>query len=120
MDYTKNALGKSLIMTMATFFLRIRSHFVNSFNKISLESPKITPPEKCVSLKMPMFWEPLFLQKSTSYGSSGGSASGKMLVFRCTFFQVFTPPCSKHTPYLKISVFGALFLKKHFFIQSLP
>ena len=27
---------------MATFFLRIRSHFVNIFNKISWESPKIT------------------------------------------------------------------------------
>ena len=27
---------------MATFFLRIRSHFVNMFNKISWEPPKIT------------------------------------------------------------------------------
>ena len=30
---------------MATFFLRIRSHFVNIFNKISWESPKITSPK---------------------------------------------------------------------------
>ena len=30
---------------MATFFLRIRSHFVNMFNKISWESPKITSPK---------------------------------------------------------------------------
>ena len=30
---------------MAAFFLRIRSHFVNIFNTISWESPKITSPK---------------------------------------------------------------------------
>ena len=43
--------------------------------------------KKYFSIQMPIFLEPLFLQKSTSYGSSGES----------TFFQVFTPPCSKHS-----------------------
>ena len=50
----------------------------------------------CCLLKMLIFLETLFLHKSTSYGSSGRSAWGKMFVCWCTFFQVFTPPCSKH------------------------
>ena len=45
MDLIQNVLGKTLIRTMATFVLWIRSHFVNIFNKISWEPPKITSPK---------------------------------------------------------------------------
>ena len=39
---------------------------------------------------MTIFVEKLFLQKSTSYGTSGRSARGKMLVFWSSLFHVFT------------------------------
>ena len=42
MGFNQNVLGKSLIRTMATFFLRIRSCFSYKFNKISWELPEIT------------------------------------------------------------------------------
>ena len=44
MDCNANLWGKSLIRTMATFFLRIRSRFSYKLNKISWELPGITSP----------------------------------------------------------------------------
>ena len=47
--------------------------------------------EKYVFIKIVISENKLFLQKSTSYGSSGRSAWGKMLVFWSSLFHVFTP-----------------------------
>ena len=49
-----------------------------------------------VSLEMMMFVGKIFLQKSTSYGISGQTVWGKMLLFRSSFFHDFTPTCQNY------------------------
>ena len=53
------------------------------------------------------------------------AALGEVLEAKCSYFDarsfMFSPhPAQNIALYLKIVVFGALFLKKHFFIWSLP
>ena len=53
------------------------------------------------------------------------AALGEVLEAKCSYFDVLSFRCSPHPAqnialYLKIVVFGALFLKKHFFMLSLP
>ena len=53
------------------------------------------------------------------------AALGEVLQAKCSYFDarsfMFSPhPAQNIALYLKIFVFGALFLKKHFFIWSLP
>ena len=53
------------------------------------------------------------------------AALGEVLQAKCSYFDarsfMFSPhPAQNIALYLNIFVFGALFLKKHFFIWSLP
>ena len=71
------------------------------------------------SLKMYLFVEALFLQKSISYGSSGQSVWGTMLVFWSSLFICSPQPGLKLSFYVKIVILASL-CHWFFFHLSLP
>ena len=85
-------------------------------------------PRSGKSPKRKLLWKPIFcakrfLQKSTSYGSSGRSAKWKMLahwssIFH-TFFKNWTFTTKKRPFTSSVLSQPQLFVKKHFFIWSL-
>ena len=79
------------------------------------------------------FWEKLFFAENVDFLLNHSfcknrphmAALGEVLEAKCSYFDarsfMFSPhPAQNIALYLKILVFGALFLKKHFFIWSLP
>ena len=61
-----------------------------------------------------------FCKKRPHMAALGEVLEAKCSYFDAPFFHVFTPPCQNIALYLKILICGALFLKKHFFVWSLP
>ena len=84
-------------------------HFWDIFGKSNL------------SVKMLIFVEKLFLQKSTSYGSSGQSGWGKMLVFWSSLFHLFTSTRQKCVIVREdVCIWHLILWKNDFSFRSFP
>ena len=90
------------------------------------------PPDQSQTL-LGDFWENLLFTKNVDFLSNVSfckkrphmAALGEVLEAKCSYFDarsfMFSPhPVQNITLYLKMCVCGGLFLKKHFFIWSLP
>ena len=84
-------LTESLINTLTTFPVFAPSQNPYKSREFSSEAPQITFPksQKTSTFPKTVFVGKLFLQKSTSYGTSGRSAKWKMLIRWSSFFHTF-------------------------------